>query len=131
MYVQFVTAYAHNIMLWHEIVACMGLGSHIAILLLVVIVSLIIQVWSVDRGVQLLFIFPTRVSLTTIALYYYSYSVRGLPRLRFYVVPDDFDVWDAPITSYPRVDVAAVPPGGEPVGRRNVSINVNFKLREC
>ena len=45
---------------------------------------------------QLQFIFPTRVNLTTITLHYYSDSQRGLPRLRFYAAPDDFDVWDAP-----------------------------------
>ena len=84
-------------------------------------------VWSAGRdGQQLLFIFPTRVSLTTITLHYYSDSVRGLPRLRFYAVPDDFDAWDAPTLGTPHVDVAAVPPDGELAGRRNVSINVNF-----
>ena len=86
-------------------------------------------VWSSsDR--QLLFIFPTRVSLTTIILHYYSDSVRGLSRLGFYAVPDDFNVWDAPRTSYPRVDVASVTPGGGPAGRRNVSINVNFNTKK-
>ena len=81
---------------------------------------------------QLLFIFSTRVFLTTITLYYYSDSHRGLPKLRFYTVPDDFDVWDPPTTSYPYVIVAAVPPGGhgEPVGRRNVSISVNFNAEK-
>ena len=29
-------------------------------------------------------------------------------------------------TSYPQVNVVAVPPGGEPAGHRSVSINVNF-----
>ena len=84
-------------------------------------------VWSGAEG-QLLFIFPTRVSLTTITLHYYSdsTSVRGLPRLIFYAVPDDFDTWDAPTTSYPRVDVASVPPGGVPAGRRSISINATF-----
>ena len=86
-------------------------------------------VWSVGWGGQLLFIFPTRVSLTDITLHYYSDSVRGLPRLRFYAVPDDYDVWDAPTTGIPHVDVAAVPPDGEPAGRRNVSINVNFNTK--
>ena len=52
--------------------------------------------WSAGRGGQLLFIFPTRVSLTTITLHYYSDSVPGLPRLRFYAVPDDFNARDAP-----------------------------------
>ena len=85
--------------------------------------------WSARRDGQLLFIFSTRVSLTTITLHYYSDSDRGLPRLRFYAVPDDFDVWDILTTSYPRVDVAAVPPGGEPAGHRNVSISVNFNTK--
>ena len=88
-------------------------------------------IWKNSRsGDQLLFIFPTRVSLTTITLHYYSDSLRGLPRLRFYVVPDDFDVWDVPTTSYPHVNVASVPPGGEPAGRRNVSINFNFNIKK-
>ena len=87
-------------------------------------------VWGAGRDEQqLLFIVPTRVSLTTITLHYYSDSDQGLPRLRFYAVPDDFDVWDAPTTSTPHVDVAAVPPDGEPAGRRNVSISVSFNAK--
>ena len=78
---------------------------------------------------RLLFIFPTRVNLTTITLHYYSDNDRGLPELRFFAVPDDFDVWDALLASYSRVDIAAVPPGGEPAGRRNVSVNVMFNLK--
>ena len=87
-------------------------------------------VWLAGSDAQLLLIFPTRVSLTTITLHYYRDSVRGLPRLRFYAVPDDFDVWDALTTSYPHADVVSVPPGGETVGRRNVSINVNFNTKK-
>ena len=60
-------------------------------------------VWSTGRDAQLLFLFPTRVSLTTITLHYYSDSVQGLPRLRFYIVPDDFDIWDAPTLGTPYV----------------------------
>ncbi len=86
--------------------------------------------WITGNNAQLLFIFSTRISLTTITLHYYSDSDRGLSRLRFYVVPDDFDVWDAPATSYPHVGVAAVLPGGEPAGCRNISINVNFNTRK-
>ena len=82
--------------------------------------------WRDGTDEQLLFIFPTRVSLTTITLHYYSDSDRGLPRLRFCAVPDDFNAWDASTTGNPCVDVAAVPPGGVPAGRRNVSINTNF-----
>ena len=82
--------------------------------------------WSAGSAAQLLFIFPTRVSLTTIILHYYSDSVRGLPRLNIYAVPDDFDVWDEPTTSYPQADVDSVPPGGGSAGRRSANINVNF-----
>ena len=86
-------------------------------------------VWLAGSDKQLLLIFPLRVSLTTITLHYYSDSVRGLPRLIFYAVPDDFDVWNVPTTSHPHVDVASVPPGGEPAGHRNISINVNFNTK--
>ena len=80
-------------------------------------------VWSAGSGnTQLLFTFPTRVNLTTITLHYYSDSVRGLPRLRFWAVPDDFDVWAAPTASYGYVEVAAVPPDEEPAGINNVSV---------
>ena len=88
-------------------------------------------VWSSGRDGQLLFMFPTRVSLTTITLHYYSDSDRGLSRLRFYAVPNDTDIWDALSTSNPNVDVTAVPPGGEPADhKKNVSINVNFKTKK-
>ena len=82
--------------------------------------------WSAGSYGQLLFILPTRVSLITLTLHYYSDSDRGLSRLIFYAVPDDFDIWDTPTTSHTHLNVAAVPPGGEPAGNRSVSINVNF-----
>ena len=83
-------------------------------------------VWNDTSSIgRLLFIFPTRVNLTTITLHYYSDNARGLTRLRFWSVPDDFEVWDAPTASYSYVNIDAVPPGGEPAGRRNVSVNVN------
>ena len=87
--------------------------------------TILYYVWQTyeTRSRQLLFIFPTRINLTTITLHYYSDSIRGLPRLRFWAVPDDFDIWDVPTSSYSYVDVAAVPPGGEPAGHRNVSVN--------
>ena len=84
-------------------------------------------VWSAGSGIrQLLFIFPTRVNLTTITLHYYSDSQRGLPRLRFYAAPDDFDIWDAPPGNSRYADIAAVPQDEESAGRRNVSVNVDF-----
>ena len=82
--------------------------------------------WNAGSSRQLLFIFSTRVNLTTITLHYYSDNVRGLPRLRFYAVSDDFDVWDTPVASYGFQDISLVLPGGEPAGHRSVSINFNF-----
>ncbi len=77
-------------------------------------------VWIAGNNAQLLFIFTTRVSLTTITLRYYS------DRLRFYAVPDNFEVWDTPTTGYSSVDIIAVSPGGEPAGSSSVSIIVNY-----
>ena len=85
--------------------------------------------WSAETRSQLLFIFPTRINLTNITLHYFSDSVRdlprGLPRLRFYAVPDNFNVWDAPISSYIISDIAAVTQSSNVVGRRNVSVGFN------
>ena len=81
-------------------------------------------VWTAGSGnTQMLFIFPTRVRLTIITLHYYSDSIRGLPGLKVWAVPDDFDVWNAPISIYYHVDVATVPPGGEPRGLKNIRVN--------
>ena len=86
--------------------------------------------WTTGDADQLLFIFPTRVSLTAITLHYYSDNERGLPRLRFYAVPNDFNVWDVPPTSTPHVDVDSVPPVRGSAGRRNVRINTNFNTNK-
>jgi hypothetical protein len=67
-------------------------------------------VWTSGSAEQLLFIFSTRVSLTTITLHYYSDSIRGLSRLRFYAVPDEFDIWDIPTLGTPFVGTPLVPP---------------------
>jgi hypothetical protein len=83
-------------------------------------------VWSAGSAVQLLFIFPTRVSLTAIKLHYYSESVRGRPRLEFYAVSDDFDVWDALTSGNQYVGIPSVPPGVDPAGHRSVSVYANF-----
>jgi hypothetical protein len=69
--------------------------------------------------------------LTTITLHYYNDIVRGHPKLRFYAVPDDFDVWDAVTPGNWYAGVASVPPGGDIAGHRStsvsISINVNTK----
>ena len=87
--------------------------------------------WSASTSNQkLLFSFPTRVNLTTITLHYYSDSNRGLLRLWFVAVPDDFGVWDAPAGAHKYVEVAAVSHSGELAGHRNVSIEVNFNTKK-
>ena len=87
-------------------------------------------VWHAGSSSQLLFIFPTRFNVTTITLHYYSDNARALPRLRFWSVPDNFEIWDAPVASYSSVGIAAVPPGGEQAGRRNVSVDFFFNTRK-
>ena len=87
-------------------------------------------VWSAGSDGQLLFIFPTRVSLTTITLHYYSDSVRGLPRLRFYAASDDFDVGDRLTSGNPYAGIASVPPGRGSAGHRSVSISFNFNTQK-
>jgi hypothetical protein len=87
-------------------------------------------VWSAGSAEQLLFIFPTRVSLTAITLHYYSDSVRGRPRLRYYAVADDFNIWDTPLLGDPYAGVASLPPDGDIEGRRNVRISINFNAKK-
>ena len=88
-------------------------------------------VWPGGSGnSQLLFIFPTTVNLTSITLHYYSDSTRGLPRLRFWAVPDDFDVWDAPTASYRYADVVAVPLEGNNAGQKNFSVTLTVNTRK-
>ena len=86
--------------------------------------------WPANSGSnQLLLIFQTRVHLTNITLHYYSDSVRGLPRLRFFAIPDDFDVWDAPIMMYPYVDIAPVHLAEVP-GSTNISVHTDFSSKK-
>ena len=88
-------------------------------------------VWSSRTGgSELLFIFPTRVNITTITLHYYSDSVRGLPWLKFFAVPDDYDSCDGLSANYNNVNVDPVPPGGETAGRRNLSINFDLTTKK-
>ena len=77
------------------------------------------------------------VNLVSITLHFYHDNdipwpgrSHSLPRLKFYAVPDTFYIWDALLASYISVEVAAVPPGGEPAGHRSVSINVNFNTKK-
>jgi hypothetical protein len=86
--------------------------------------------WTSGSAQQLLFIFPTRASLTTITLHYYSDSVRGRPRLRFYAVSDDFDIWDTPTSGNPYVGNPERPPGEESAGHRSHNININFNTKK-
>ena len=86
--------------------------------------------WQEKDRHQLLFLFLTRVNLTTITLHYYSDSDRSLPKLRFFAVPDNFDVWNVPTAADGYVEVVAVSHSGELAGRRNVSIEFNFNTKK-
>ena len=79
---------------------------------------------------QLLFIFPTTVNLTTITVHYYSSSDLGLPELKFWAVPNDFDIWEALTASYRVVFITAIPSGNEPAGHSKVSVSVNFYTKK-
>ena len=87
-------------------------------------------VWKAEITSHLLFILPTRVNLTTITLHYYNDSIRGLPRLRFYAVPDDFNVWESPSGSYSYIEVAAMSPESNNTGPNNLSVNFNLNTRK-
>lgn len=88
-------------------------------------------VWPVTKGSsQLLFNFPTRVTVTTITLHYYSDNIQRLPRLRFFAVPDDFEIWDAPIISYSYVEVTAMQLFEEPADQRKASVYFNLLTKK-
>ena len=95
-----------------------------------------LYVWTSSTSQQILFEFPTTTSLTMITLHYYSgYYLgshrAGLPRLRFYAVPDDFDVWDAVASSLFLVEVSAISPKEEqPASRMSVNITVNISAKK-
>ena len=87
--------------------------------------------WPARSAEPLLFIFPTRVSLTTITLHYYSDSDRGLPRLNFYAVPDEFAAWNTPTINHSDAVITPVLPVRGRAGRRSVSVNtVNFNTKK-
>ena len=67
--------------------------------------------------------------LTTITLHYYSDSDRSLPRLRFFALPGDFDIWNAFTGSYNYAEVTEVTPGKEPASV-NININVTFNTNK-
>ena len=83
---------------------------------------------------QLLFIFSTRVNLTTITLHYYSGGQNnGLPPLMFFAVLDNFYVWNnATFGNYTSVRVTGELPAADTGsrGRTNVSVNVNFNTKK-
>ena len=95
-----------------------------------------LYIWTSSDSHRLLFAFPTTTSLTMITMHYYSgyyqgSNLAGLPRMRFFAVPDDFDVWDAVAGTPFTIVVSAVSPEKErPAGRRSVNINFNFSTKK-
>ena len=88
-------------------------------------------VWGAKSGHKpLLFTFSTRVNLTSITLHYYSDSDRGLSRLRFFAVSDNFNIWNTTSANSGSGRIDTMPPDGKQAGRRSVSITVNFNTRK-
>ena len=77
-------------------------------------------VWGEASG-KLLLIFSNEISFENITIYYISdTTAQGRPKLRIYAVPDNFQVWDEPTTSYPSRVFDEIMPGGEEEGVRKV-----------
>ena len=82
-----------------------------------------VYLWTSTTSHQILFAFLATTSLTMITLHYYSGYYQGshkagLPRLRFFAVPDDFDVWDAVANSPFSVVVSVISPREEQPAQR-------------
>ena len=91
-----------------------------------------LYIWTSSKAQQLLFVLPTTTNLAMITLHYYSGYYQGshkagLPRLRLFAVPDDFDVWDASIANSRFSVVVSMmsPEEQRPARRRSVSISFN------
>ena len=85
-----------------------------------------VYIWP-SRPDQVLFTFSSRKLINSITLHYYSNEDnQGLPKLRFFAVPEDFKVTDRPSSSYPTRVLDAVFPGDEGSGLRNKTMDVPF-----
>ena len=51
-------------------------------------------IWDKPQKQRLLFTFPRTISLTSIILYYYHSINYALPKVRFFPIGDDFQIWD-------------------------------------
>ena len=89
-------------------------------------------VWSAGVTVRrMLFTLPERVNLTGITLHYYSDSTRGLSKLSFYAVPDDFKLEDGLRSIYSQAIVdARRPESREQDGPTNFTLNLDFNTKK-
>ena len=75
---------------------------------------------------ELVFIFPTRVNLTTITLHYYSDNIRGFgfPCLEFTALQDDYRIAGDRVRQGTTIEAPRpVPPDGESTGPTSISVN--------
>ena len=85
-----------------------------------------VYIWSSDPD-QVLFIFSSQKLINSITLHYYSNEDnQGLPKLRFFAVPEDFEVTNRTRSTYPTRVLDAVFPGDEGTGLRNKTRDVPF-----
>ncbi len=86
-----------------------------------------VYIWGSEED-RVLFTFSTEKSFNSLAIHYFSNSDnQGLPKLKFYAVPDDFEVQDALKNEYLMAIIDEVRPGRENEGLCNKSKAVNFQ----
>ena len=88
--------------------------------------------WSAGVTVRrMLFTLPERVNLTGITLHYFSDSNRGLSRILFYAVPDDFKLGDGVRSFYNQAIVETkLPSNREQNGPTNFTVNLDFNTKK-
>ena len=85
-----------------------------------------VYIWGSQKD-KVLFTFSDQKDIHSLALHYFSNSDnQALPKLRFYAVPEDFEVQDEVRGSYPMTIIDEVRPGREQEGLRNKSKTVDF-----
>ncbi len=86
-----------------------------------------VYIWPSQED-KVLFTFSEQKQIDSLAIHYYSnFDNQGLPKLRFYAVPEDFEVQDEVKSSYPMSIIDEVRPRREQEGLRNKSRTVAFQ----
>ena len=85
-----------------------------------------VYIWP-SKSDQVLFTFSSWKVIDSITIHYFSNEDnQGFPKIRFFAVPEDFEVSDTPDSSNPTRVIDSVSPGNENTGLRNKTRNVPF-----